>query len=291
MNQLALFQPAHLLLAQLHSCLARMEIPQAISCLKEYEQCWGDIGLNWEFDFLRFWTGCGTPADLDQGWSLWQSLQREGFWPKVPLSVRLGVQTSYFQTLLLGRDDTRSRTPGGRSVGYLYLLAGHLSSALETLSKEVEEFGDPLPHLYRGNVYFLLGDAPAARASYRDSLLAGLQEADFREIVDDEVREALREAEDPAWAIIEACIQRLFPVTRLSSDSMDAFLEANRWFTTSDDRKFPGPIHQFYACLVLSESRKVVPEDVVLKARLHMRFLSGRLHRRYMDSVETKPKA
>jgi len=133
---MALFRPPHMLLAELHLDLGRMDLKCAHACLVEYENSWRGIGLTWEPSFLDFWTVNGPPGDLDDGWSLWLKLQGTDFWPTVPLSVRLGFRTNYFQrVLVLPQDEREVRTPKGISKGYVHFLAGRLDSALPLLQR------------------------------------------------------------------------------------------------------------------------------------------------------------
>ncbi len=291
MDQLTLFRPPELLLAELHSNVSHMNLKAARACQLEYENSWRGIGLTWEPSFLDFWTVNGLPGDPDEGWSLWLKLQQTDFWSKLPLSVRLGFQTNYFQKILDdARDVPETRSPEGISIGYLHFLAGRLDSGLALLQKEAAEaVDDPLPHLYLGNTQYLLTDAWEARASYRDALLRDLKRNKYPEILDVEVRAFLAEVEANEWAVIEACIRGVLPVTRVRSVSaVPGFLEKHSWLTTASSCPPPSPIRQFYACLVISESRTVFPEDALLKARLHMKFLNGRLHRPHMETLDTK---
>ncbi len=280
-----------MLLSELHLNLGRMELKTARGCLVEYENAWGDVGLTWEPPFLDFWTVNGPPGDPEGGWSLWLKLQRTDFWPKVPLSVRLGFRTNYFQRILgLVEDDGETRTSNGISKGYLHFLAGRLDSALALLHREVTQWvDDPLPHLYLGNAQYLLNDTSAARVNYRDALLKALKEDHYPEILDVDVRTFLAEAEASEWVVIEGCVIAVLPVAHLrSADSVARFLEKHPWLTNADSCPPPSPIHQFYACLVISEGRAIAPEDVVMKARLRMKFLNGRLHKLHMDTLDSK---
>ncbi len=268
-----------------------MDLKLAHACLAEYGNTWGDVGLTWEPPFLDFWTVNGWPLDADQGWDLWLKLQGTGFWPQIPLSVQLGFRTNYFQTILgLGQDNGEIRTPKGISRGYLHFLAGSLDSALGLLQREVKESNpDPLSYLYLGNTQFLLNDTCAARSNYREALVKGLKQAEYPEILDVDLRAFLAEVEATEWAVIEACIKGILPVARLrSADSARSFLEKHSWLRSTDSRPLPSPVSQFYACLVISESRAVVPEETLMKARLHMKFLNGRLHKLHMDSLDAK---
>jgi len=290
-DQLALFRPPDLLLSELHLDLGRMDLKTAHACLVQYENSWGAVGLTWEPPFLDFWTVNGPPADVDNGWSLWLKLQGTDFWPRMPLSVRLGFRTNYFQKILgLGEDDGKTRTANGISKGYVHFLAGRLDSALALLQKEVADWpDDPLPHLYLGNAQSLLNDTCAARANYREALLKGLKRDDYSGILDVDVRAFLAQAEATEWAVPEACINAVLPVARLRSrDSVGRFLQMHPWLTNTHSGPLPSPIRQFYACLVVSESRAVVPEDVLMKARLHMKFLNGRLHKVHMETLDGK---
>ncbi len=291
MDQLALFRPPDMLLGELHLSLSRIELKTAHGCLVEYENAWGDVGLTWEPPFLDFWTVSGPPGDLDGGWSRWLRLQRTDFWPKVPLSIRLGFRTNYFQMILgLAEDHGETRTSNGISKGYLHFLAGRLDSSLALLQREVmERVDDPLPHLYLGNAQYLLNDTWAARANYRDALLKALKEDDYAEILDIDIRTFLAEVEASEWAVIEGCILAVLPVAHLrSADSVARFLEKHPWLRNTGSCPLPSPIRQFYACLVISESRAMVDEDMLMKARLHMKFLNGRAHRLHMDRLDQK---
>ncbi len=290
MDQLALFRPPDMLLSELHLNLAHMELKTAHGCLIEYERAWGDVGLTWEPPFLDFWRVNGPPGDLDGGWALWLRLQRTDFWPKVPLSVRLGFRTHYFPMILgLAEDDGEARTSNGISKGYLHFLAGRLDSALVLLQREATQWvDDPLPHLHLGNAQYLLNDISVARANYRDALLAALRQEDYAEILDVDVRTFLAEVEASEWAVIEGCILAVLPVAHLrSADSVARFFEKHPWLTSSDSPP-PSPIRQFYTCLVISESRAAVEEGTLMKARLHMKFLNGRLHKLHMETLDEK---
>jgi len=292
-DQLALFRPPDLVLAELHLDLRRLDLKRAHGCLTEYQRSWNGVGLTWEPSFLDFLTLNGLPKDPEDGWSLWLKLQESAFWPNVPLSVRLGFQTHYFQMILdLAGDERKVTSENGISTGYLHFLAGRLDSGLALLQQEAtESVDDPLPHLYLGNTQYLLNDTWEARASYRDALLKALKRDKFAEILDVEVRAFLAEVEASEWAVIEGCIKGVLPVAHVrSAGSVERFLERHTWFVTTDSCPLPSPIQQFYACLVLSESRPVVPEDSLMKARLHMKFLNSRLHKRHMEMLETKPR-
>lgn len=280
-----------MLLNQLHLELSRVDLKRAHACLIEYEKSWGTVGLTWEPGFLDFWTVNGPPAGLDEGWALWLKLQGTEFWPQVPLSVRLAFKIHYFQTVLdRVSEDAEIRTSNGISKGYLHFLAGRLDSSLALLKKEVADWeDDPLPHLYLGNTQYLLSDSCAARDNYRDALLKGLEKRSFPEILDADVREFLAEVEPGEWAVVEGCISGVFPVTHLrSAAAVTDFVEKHAWLSAADSGALPSPVRQFYACLVLSESRAFVPEDRLMKARLHMKFLNGRLHKQHMDTLDGK---
>jgi hypothetical protein len=268
-----------------------MDLKAAHACLVAYVNSWGEVGLTWEPPFLDFWTVNGPPESLDDGWSLWQRLQGTEFWGNVPLSVRLGLRTKYFQTILtLAEDDGKTRTSKGMSKGYAHFLAGCLDSALVLLQREaVESPDDPVTHLHLGNARYLLNDIWSARAAYRDALLIPLKPQHYPEILDADVRAFLTEAEPGDWVAVEACIRAVLPVSHLrSQDSIARFLEKNSWLTNADSSPLPSPVRQFYACLVISESRAFLREDVVMKARLHMKFLHGRLHKLHMETLDSK---
>lgn len=280
-----------MLLTQLHTNLGHMQLKPAHDCLAEYERNWGDIGLTWEPALLDFLNLNGSPAGADQGWSVWLSLVKTEFWAKIPLSVQIAVRMNYFQMIVgLLEEDGQTTSPSGISKGRLHLLAGRLESALALLKREVSERADdPLPSLYLGNAQYLLSDTWAARASYRDALLRGLKCDHHAEILDGDLRAFLRETETTEWAVIEGCITGVLPTAHLrSANSTEAFLQKHGWLRNQDPCALPSPVRQFYDCLVVSESRSVVPEDLLMKARLHMKFLNGRLHKVHMDALDAK---
>jgi hypothetical protein len=246
--------------------------------------------LIWEPPLLEFWLQNKIPHSLDQGWSVWQELTASDFWLEIPLSVQLATRTRYFEKLLAegGREREIVRTEKGLSAGYLRLLAGKPGTALKLLEREAAEFmEDPAPLLHLGNAHLLLGDGYAARMKYRDALLTDLPESSYEDILDHEVRGFLKRADYPDWAVIEGCITGVFPVTRLRSrESMESLASMQSWFgAAADTESAPSALQQFYACLVISENRKVAGEEILMKARLHMKFLHSKLHRLHMETL------
>ncbi len=276
--------------------LERLEIESARERIRKFTDRWPKHALSWEHDVLEFGHGLQNKAiDLDGGFAIWQRFQDQPFFGTIPENARRKIRRSYFRRLLAMNRKLfeEFRTPKGRSLGDFFMWADRLNGARRYWQKEIKLYGDSWNlRLRLGNCDLRMDRSIAARSNYRWSLLYGLprdswlndpQDPDFeawsRVVEDRELVQVLRDAEDPVWAFSEACVDRFLPPSRFSDredfeKSVLKLLENVE--SMSSDAKF---------CLywMISENPVFCSDELVINARIRMKSLNPRLHRRYMD--------
>ena len=292
MVQLNLFDAARLNLQALQMALERIRPGRASELLKKILR---PESLTWEIQVLDFLQGNPLPQDLDDGYRLWEEFRSASFYPLIPGYSAKEFQKGYFRRLLAASAAPEDLliTPGGLSVGHLNLMADQHDSARRCLEEELSRFGDsPARRLHLALANFRLGEEAAAKVHFREALLQGWNRLDPESIPDPILLRALRGADDPQWAVAEACIEGNLPIACFPSRPEFADSPIDQRLSEDLDQPLPaapaGKQRQFYRCLVASQNRRCMDEERLIQARLRMKKLHPRLHARYMKSLESK---
>ncbi|HSR68090.1 MAG TPA: hypothetical protein VLU25_09115 [Acidobacteriota bacterium] len=253
--------------------------------------------LDWEPQALKFLHQHPIPQDLDAGYRLWEKMQEEPFFSRLPDHSAREIRRNYFSRLLPSNGAAQEvlRSRQGLSMGYLMLLSGDAAQAAKLLEKELERFGETaLLRLNLAHANWHCGRKQAARVHFRQALLLGWNRLDDESIPDATLLDALLDADDRDWAVIQACVERVLPIARyLSRDEFRASeaFQRRREVEENPPEDLAGQRLQFHCCLVISENRRWAEHDLLVKARRRMKDLHSRLHFLYMRSLESKPAA
>lgn len=173
-QQLFPFEPRNTALTAFHAALENLDLARAIKGLVSLKAVWPDCRLDHEEELLTKLPGLlSEPMSLDLALDRWEELVRhplaEGLAPG--LLQRLERR---FHEILLERSEfplSQSRTPGGRSIGWLHLKAGQWEEAKKRLVCEIERFPeDPLPRLHLAHC--LESDDQRARTTLETAALS-----------------------------------------------------------------------------------------------------------------------
>lgn len=290
MMQLNLFEAARMNHRALQMAIEKMDPRRAQDLLGRIPH---QESLDWELDALRFLETSTTPRDLDTGWRAWLRLKEESWFNHAPRPSALEFRKSFLRRLLAACPAQRKLlvTPAGLSVGHLLLLAGCPRQARRRLERELASNGDfAETRLHLAHAFHAMSMTAPARAHFREALLAGWERLDAESIPDAALLKHLLGADDPDWAVIEACLEGVLPVARFSS-----LEECRRFFDeelqTALESAPPDDLvprrRQFYLCLVVSANRRWADSQTLIRSRLRMKELHPRLHAAYMRSLET----
>ncbi|MEE8587525.1 MAG: hypothetical protein V3T83_22025 [Acidobacteriota bacterium] len=290
MVQLNLFDAARQNLRALQMALEGIKPGRASELLQKILR---PESLTWELQVLDFLQGNPFPEDLDDGYRLWEEFRSASFYPQIPGYSAQEIQKSYFGRLLAASVAPRDLlvTPGGLSVGYLSLMADRPDRARRCLEEELSRYGDkPATRLHLALANFRMGEEAAAKVHFREALLQGWNRLDPESIPDPLLLRALRGADDPQWAVAEACIEGNLPIACFPSQPEFADSPIDQRLSEDLQQPLPagpaGKQRQFYRCLVASQNRRWMDEGRLIQARLRMKELHPRLHARHMKSLE-----
>ncbi len=290
--QLNLFDVARQNLRAVQMALEQIMPEKASDLLKKILQ---PESLTWEIQVLEFLQNHPVPLDLDEGCRQWAEFRSASFYPLIPAYSAKEIQKGYFRRLLSEDGAPRGHllTPGGHSLGHLNLMADYPEKARRCLEEELYRCGEkPSTRLQLANANYRTGEDAAAKVHVREALLQGWDRLDLESIPDPPLLQALRGADDPQWAVAEACIEGNLPVARFPSRSEYAESPIDQRLSEDLEQPLPTAVakkqRQFYRCLVASVNRRWMDPGRLIQARLRMKELHPRLHARHMNSLEAK---
>lgn len=292
MVQLNLFDAARENQRALQMALEGLKAGKASKLLRKILQ---PESLTWEVPLLGILPSLGKPSDLDEGWRLWGEFRSAPAFGRIPRYSALEMQKNHFRRLLAAypAPDDELFTVGGLSLGLLHLLAGNPAQARRRLEEELERCGEKaVTRLHLAQANLLMGQEAAARVHFREALLQGWERLDQESIPDPALLGALRGADDPEWAIAEACIEGNLPIPRFQSRSEFTGSAIGRRLSQELNAPLPDRPderqRQFYCFLVASENRRWMDAEQLVPMRLKMKELHPRLHALHMESLESR---
>ena len=257
--------------AELRIAIERLDFVSASRKLEELRRLWPGAQLTWEPELVRIGLKLSRRRlDLDSGYEVWRTLECRLASLGVPGSHAGMMRRHFFSRLLAANRSLFEdlRTPEGRPLGDLYLLAEQPNNARRCYEKQIRQADDGWEiRLRLGNCDFRLGHLRVARSNYHWSHVMGLPEGSWDVIEDGEFLTILRDAEDPAWAFPELCADGVVPPARFSTSAefgqfKSRFAEA--LIESSGPRRF---------CLywIISENKLFCTGGELLQARRPLR--------------------
>lgn len=290
--QLDLFDSARQSIRALQMALERIDLGKAAKLLRRVIH---RESLDWETAALDFLQHNRIPRDLDAGCRLWEEFRSAPFFPRIPRFSAQEIRKSFFSRLLAANASQRHllTTAEGISIGWLYLQAGYPGRARRSLEKELSHHGEsPRRRLDLAHANLQLGETTAARVHFREALLLGWDRLDAESIPDPELLRFLRGADDPDWAVVEACLEGMLPIARFASRQAFA---ASPYACQLEKDLYQAPPREpadmqrhFHACLVASQNRRWLESDRLVQVRLRMKELHPRHYAAHMKSLETR---
>ncbi|MBW1736002.1 MAG: hypothetical protein JRJ69_00285 [Deltaproteobacteria bacterium] len=315
-EQLSLFGDENTLFNVAVGQLLEMNFDGCLKTLDHYRRMfpWGR-NVNREMELAGFW----KERIRDVDWSMidlpgagrlykvWTEFEETFDYPWRPKSLEEQFQVKFFSKVINGlgvtRPDKARKLPNEVPIGLLYLIAGRVDEAIQSLQSLIAtEPGNATAYGYLGDAYVLRRDLRTARICYREAFVIAADRVDLKRIQDRELREKLNEVledenaiDNPlGWFPVTAQLDGFFEqrilrdLEELKQWLQQYFMLAKNYHKNGDRGLVP---RLFYHAMVLSDNASImrfIKKVELPELRRNMKEWNPKLFKKYMSWLENK---